>query len=254
MTRMIPIILCLSLHWIAQSLQAAQAENYLVYGIPNYPPFSVYEEQGFSGRDVELVLHLADKLNLQIRFSPCEWIRCLELARAGRVDILTSVSHAQEREAFLHFIQPAYSRSNIAFWVRSGEAERIRTFADLDNKIVGKEKGARLFAQVDNALNIQRYESAQFNILFKMLVSGRLDTVMGGDQAIAIAVERSGYAELLEPAVYKVQVPSAFLAMARQSAKATVFLIPFQDEMQRMYNSGELNYYLDWQEPKKDDN
>lgn len=248
MTRIILMVLCFFLFWIAQSLHIARAENYLVYGIPNYPPFSVYEEQAFSGRDVELEMRLVEKLNVEVRFSPCEWIRCLELARSGRVDILTSVSHASERESFLYYIQPAYSESNIAFWVRLGEADSIQSLADLSDKVVGKEKGARLYAEVDDASDIKRYESAQFNILFKMLVSGRLDAVMGGDQAIVKAVERSGYADLLEPAKFKTRVPSAFLAMSRSSPRTAGYLAQVSSAMQNMQSSGELRYFQHWKE------
>lgn len=223
------------------------ADNYLVYGIPNYPPFSVYENEGFSGRDAELIELLAKKLELEIRYSPCEWVRCLALARIGQIDLLTSVSYAKKRETFLHFIQPAYSSSRILFIVPKGQSDHIDSLASLKHKIVGKETSARLYAAVDDDPDIKKYQSPDFGILFNMLLSGRIDTVMGGDKAIQIAVKQHGYETQLEPARFSKTLPSAYLAATRNSPRVAQHLSNLRAEMNKMHIQGELDYFIRWQ-------
>ncbi|BDX08464.1 substrate-binding periplasmic protein [Planctobacterium marinum] len=230
--------------------KSTPAEDYLIYGIPNYPPYSVYEEQGFSGRDVELINTLAEQMNIPIRFSPCDWIRCLQLAKSGRIDVLTSVNRVKEREAFLHFIEPAYSISNIVFVVRKNEVTHYDSLLKFKETVIGREKGARLLDQVDHDSDIEKYESPDIVVLFKMLASERLDAVMGGDVAMKAALHNSGYGEQLALALYRVQVPSAYLAVARHSKRAEKHLNNLRAEMTRLHMTGQLARFSHWQELK----
>lgn len=230
--------------------KGASAEDYLIYGIPNYPPYSVYERQGFSGRDVELINTLAEQLNIQVRFSPCDWIRCLQLAKAGRVDLLTAVNRVKDREAYLHFIEPAYSISYIVFVVRAEEASHYDSLVKFNDKVVGREKGARLLEQVDHDSDIEKYESADIEVLFKMLASERLDAVMGGGVAMSTALQTSEYGKLLALALYRVRVPSAYLAAARHSKRVEAHLNNLRAEMTRMQISGRLDDFSHWQAPE----
>ena len=109
-----------------------------------------------------------EKIGFKIEYSPCEWVRCLELAKTGKVDLLTDVSHSAEREAFLDYVQPAYSVGSILFWVKKGQASLINDIDELIFLTIGKEKGAKLFKTIDENPNIEFYESTDFTILIKI--------------------------------------------------------------------------------------
>lgn len=245
--RFLTLCFCLlNLLFVSGTLAQVNTKATLVYGIPHYPPYSVVNKDSYSGRDVELIHLLSLKLGVNIQFAACEWIRCLELAKAGKVDVLTSVSYAPERETYLHFIQPAYSVGSIVFWVRKGEANRLTQYNDLLTLNVGKEKAARLYKRVDENPNIRIYESPNYQVLLKMLASNRLDTVMGGDVVLDLAIAGSPYADVLEKAVFEHKVPSTYLGLARNSPKANQWLPRFQQQMQAMMHNGELDYFVTW--------
>ena len=242
----IPLLLPQSVYQNAYAL--ANSKPALVYGIPHYPPNSIIEDSGYSGRDVELLNILAKRMDIEIQYSPCEWIRCLEMAKAGKVDILTSLALTPERETFIHYVLPAYSPSAVHFWVRKGEANTIKKFEDLIPLNIGKEKGAQIFSRIDDNPDIKPYESADIEILLKMLVSKRLDTVMGDSKAVGHIVEQSEFASQLELATFKHQVPSAYLGLSRQSDTATKWLPEFQQHMEEMVLSGDLESFLFWRD------
>lgn len=249
LNRILPLSLFL-LVFICCQIHAEQvkAKATLVYGIPHYPPYSLVHKNSFSGRDVELVELLAEKLAVNIEFSPCDWIRCLELAKAGKVDILTAASYTPEREAYLHFIQPAYSIGYIAFWVRKGEANRLSRYQDLLTLNVGKEKAARLFKKVDENPDINIYESPDYQVLLKMLASGRLDTVMGGSLVLENAIAKSQLRDELEKAKFQHNVPSTYLVMSKNSPQAMDWLPELQQQMANMMQNGELDYFITWRD------
>lgn len=223
----------------------------IIYGIPHWPPFTIVEKNTFSGRDVELINLLAAKTGISIQYSPCEWVRCLELTKTGKVDLLTSVSHSTEREAFLHYVHPAYSAGSIVFWVKKGQADLINDINELLFLTIGKEKGAKLYKAVDENPQIEIYESPDFTILIKMLASGRIDTIMGSELATHHLVRSSDYANRLELANFKHKVPSSYLALSRNSKNANKWLPEFEKHMQDMMLNGELEYFLNWQESDK---
>lgn len=243
---MLLVVLALLSSSVAANTQPSKHHQPLIYGVPHYPTFTVIHEDGYSGRDIDLINLLSDKLGVTINFAPCEWIRCLEMVKAGKIDILTSVSHLPEREAFIHYIQPAYSTGYVVFWVPKGRATSINRYEDLLALSIGKEKGAMLYKRVDENPNINIYESADFSSLLKMLVSGRIDTVMGANVATSHLVEQSHYADAVEQAKFTHKVPSAYLGLSRKSANANKWLPQFQKQMQDMMLSGELEYFLNW--------
>lgn len=220
----------------------------ITYGIPHWPPYTIVEKDTFSGQDVELIDLLAKKIGINIQYSPCEWVRCLELAKTGKVDLLTSVSHSAEREAFLHYVHPAYNTDSIVFWVKKGQANLINNIDELLFLTIGKEKGAKLYNAVDENPQIEIYESADFTILFRMLASGRIDTIMGSKLATRHLVQNSGYTDSLELANFQHKVRSSYLALSRHSKNANKWLPEFEKHMQDMMLSGELEYFLNWQD------
>ena len=231
------------------SLNSSQALKSIVYGIPHWPPYTIIEKNTFSGRDVELLSLLAEKMEFEIQYSPCEWVRCLELAKAGKVDLLTAVSHSAERETFLHYVQPAYSAGSIVFWVKKGQADLINDIDELLFLTIGKEKGAKLFKAIDENPNIEFYESTDFTVLIKMLASGRIDTIMGGHIATRHLINKCDYANRLELSNFQHKVPSSYLTLSRNSKNANKWLPEFEKHMQTMMLNGELEYFLNWQDP-----
>ena len=228
--------------------ESSDSSEKIIYGIPHWPPHTIIEKNTYSGRDVELLNMLAEKIGFKIEYSPCEWVRCLELAKTGKVDLLTDVSHSAEREAFLDYVQPAYSVGSILFWVKKGQASLINDIDELIFLTIGKEKGAKLFKTIDENPNIEFYESTDFTILIKMLVSGRIDTIMGSDLATRHLIQNSDYASRLELANFQHKVPSSYLALSRHSANASKWLPEFEKHMQTMMLSGELEYFLNWKD------
>lgn len=234
-------VYCLSV--AAEDVSPATEKIRLVYGVPHFPPGSIVNDKGFSGTDVDLMTYLAKKSNVDMTFSACSWIRCLELAKAGKVDLLASVSYTEERTAFLHYVHPSYKAGQINFIVRKGEAAQLAQFEDLRGKVIGKEKGAMLDDRIDKNPDLTLYEAPDPDTLFTMLVSGRIDTLMGFDSVAVYLAQNSKFSDLLEIAHLKISVPSGYLAVSKHTPEATLVVKRFEAQLRRLLTSGKLLDY-----------
>ena len=124
---------------------ASEQKPHLVYGVPHDTPYTILKDGGYSGRDIELMNIIESRLNIDVQHTACDWIRCLELLKIGKIDIMTSVSRIPEREHFIDFVTPAYSTEYVTFWVRKGQAHNLNDYSDLMQLTVGKENGASYY-------------------------------------------------------------------------------------------------------------
>lgn len=84
------------------------AEETLRYALFPAPPFMIYGEQQMSGIDVEIVNEIAAQLHLKVEYIQCPWMRCLELMKTGKADLLSSAYKKPEREEFMQYFSTPF--------------------------------------------------------------------------------------------------------------------------------------------------
>jgi ABC-type amino acid transport substrate-binding protein len=116
------------------ALPAAGAEQALVGGDPNYPPFHYLNEQGLAaGRDVELIRAIAADQGFTVEFSLLEWGRVLGQLERGSVDVVPMFI-TEDRRARFDFSQPFARRHHQVFGPRG--SARVEGIEDLAGRRV----------------------------------------------------------------------------------------------------------------------
>lgn len=114
-------------------------------------------ESEYGGIDLDIVREIARRMQLDVRFMRCPWVRCLRWLQEGRADLLTSAYKKPEREVFLEYFKEPYLESlPIAFYYKSAKNYAITKYEDLDtNKTIGVLSNASYFDRLTTTRTLQ---------------------------------------------------------------------------------------------------
>lgn len=172
--------------WLAVGLlvagHLAQAQGgctqVVVTADPEYPPYAWYDGQALRGASVDVVLAVlqAIKLPYELRYVG-PFVRVLQNARVGEVDIITELKRNAEREAYLAFAgTPIFSNPSSVF-VRVSQNFKFTKREDLRGLRGGVTHGTRfgdgLDEYIEANLNVEVGPGIKENFL--KLDAGRID-------------------------------------------------------------------------------
>ncbi|MBV8659102.1 MAG: transporter substrate-binding domain-containing protein [Burkholderiales bacterium] len=158
-------------------------ERVVVTGDPSYPPLHWYDGHTMHGAGIELVKHILTDLNIpyEVRFVG-PFARVLASAKAGHIDIVTTLKRTPEREAFLSYtVQPAFINP-VAVFVDSTHPIAYAQWSDLIGKRGGTIHGNKFGEPFDTYLSshLSTEEADSMEINFRKLSAGRIDYVITG--------------------------------------------------------------------------
>jgi len=135
----------LTLALLAVSLAArGQCTKVVVTADPEYPPYAWYDGQTLRGASVDVVLAVlqAIKLPYELRYVG-PFVRVLQTARVGDVDIITELKRTPEREAYLAYGDTPIFTNPSSVFVRTGDKLRFSKREDLVGLRGGATHGTR---------------------------------------------------------------------------------------------------------------
>lgn len=189
-----------------------------------------------------ILRELARRVGRRLDIIECPYKRCLLLMETGQADLIIGVIRTPEREAYLKFLRTP-NRTHSAdrvFYVRAGEAGRIRKYSDLYGLTVGVSNGSAYFKRFDQDTRLTK-EVAPDNIAnFHKLLLHRVDTVViAEDQAAALRSEMHLEAQL-EPAKLHIPDPASRSVAVSKKSKAMSLLPKLEAAMRDMRADGTL--------------
>ncbi len=214
----------------------------LVFAFAELSPWLNHEGAAYTGAYAEIMRELARRLGRRLDIQPCPLKRCLAMLEGGTADVGIGLKENPERAAYLHFLHASY-RHGVAdrvFWVRRGDADRIRRYEDLAGLRIGVVASGAYFARFDADSGIDK-EIAQGNEAnLRKLVLGRLDAVLIPEDQALVLLHRLDLQGKLEAAKFRVQdLAPRSIAVARSSA--AVHLLPqMEAAMTAMRRDGTL--------------
>lgn len=224
-------LLCLAVLLSPAFATDSRAER-LVVPMDPYPPWKFVDTQLWSvdpnGIDNLLIETLLSAYNetfgaeLDAEYRGYPWKRCLEMMHSGQADLISGILRRPEREAYLIFIEPPYkTRSAKVFYVRKGEGERIRRYADLRDLTIGLQAGVSYFEPFDSDTGIRKEEAGDDLSNLRKLVHGRIDAVISTETQADYLIAVEGLGERIEKAPYRYdyELP-VYFALSRQSPHA----------------------------------
>lgn len=219
----------------------------LVFAFSELAPWKTKTGETYDGAYTDIVRELARRVGRELQITECPHPRCMLMMGNGTADLSIGIQATPEREQSIAFLQTPYrlSASDRVFYVRRGEAQRIRSYADLRGLHIGVCHGCGYFDRFDADTTLEK-ESAPGNAnnLLKLTLH-RLDAVIMPEDQGAVLLAQMGLGKQLETAVYREHdlVPR-FVAVSRHSA-AFALLPQLEAAMLAMRRDGTLKAIYD---------
>lgn len=184
---------------------SVQAESTVLrVALTDLPPWKMVDAKGVAqGIDVELLELLAERLGLELEYSLVPFRRGLYLLESGEADIQIGVLRRPEREAYMYFIEPPYkNHTDKAFFVLKGNEHMVQKHEDLHSLRVGTRIGVSYFPKFDNDPAIIKESVKALDLNFKMLMAGRVDTVVYTETTGDYTLRKLGLDQAITKAPY----------------------------------------------------
>ena len=197
----------------------------LRYAVFSAPPFMILGkansiESEFGGIDLDIVREIARRMQLDVRFMKCPWVRCLRWLQEGQADLLTSAYKKPEREAFMDYLEKPYLASlPIAFYHKSDRNYSIAKYEDLNiAKTIGVLSDASYFDRFDQDKSLSKHEVTSQDLLFPMLMHERFDLIAGYVPTENYRLVTEGYKGKIQKSVYEFTgVDPVYMALSKKS-------------------------------------
>lgn len=159
----------------------------------DYPPY-IFE---VNGKTVGICAELAEaafhRLGITVTYSQYPFPRMLKYGQTGDVDAVMLVFKTQEREKYLYFPDHALSyEENSFFTLKDFHISYSGNVNELKNHTVGVIRGFSYGHIFDNATFIKRIETADDEMLIKLLLASRYKIAVGCKSVINYHAEKNG--------------------------------------------------------------
>jgi ABC-type amino acid transport substrate-binding protein/CheY-like chemotaxis protein/nitrogen-specific signal transduction histidine kinase/HPt (histidine-containing phosphotransfer) domain-containing protein len=162
----------------AQEQQMVQETGEItVASLHDFVPFSFTENGESLGLSRTLLDLIGQKTGLSFKYLMNDWSTNLADFKGGRVDMIESISHQSEREAFTLFTDPYYKISNV-YYIRK-EVKNFDGVNSLKGKRVALQKDI-FYEEEFRALegNMQVIEFGDYGLMIKALSYGKVDVAV----------------------------------------------------------------------------
>ena len=170
--------ICALLAASGAALAQSSCQKVVVTADPEYPPYAWYDGQTLRGASVDVVLAVlqAIKLPYELRYVG-PFVRVLQNARNGEVDIITELKRNAEREDYLVFADTPIFTNPSSVFVRAGQNLTFTKREDLRGLHGGVTHGTRFGDGLDEFIEAQLNVEAGPGIKenFLKLHAGRID-------------------------------------------------------------------------------
>ena len=169
---------------IGETAAAADScSKVIVAADPNYPPLHWYDGTRLKGASVEIAERLLSDLGIpyEVRYVG-PWARVLEMAKAGQIDMVTSLKINDERLTFLTFLMPPIFANPISVFVRRNHTFAYGKWEDLIGRTGGIARGNIFGGGFDTFMerNLSVETSNTAGQTFRKLTAGHIDYVISG--------------------------------------------------------------------------
>jgi polar amino acid transport system substrate-binding protein len=155
-----------------------------------FPPLVFYRRDGgrmgepVTGYAVDLIEAALGRDGRQLTTSLLPWKRCLELAAAGRYDVVLSAARTGEREAQFEFTSPYFDLDAIFVYDRLRPPQDGSTVAGMARLTLCGSFGY-VYPDVQNFKSVVTEGGKTFDALLGMLRAGRCDVLVTNTEFLA---------------------------------------------------------------------
>ncbi len=241
------LLLCFTLFFqinvMASDQKSSIRKKIIIGGDFDYPPYTYLDEAGKPrGQDVEIIMQIAENMNLDVEFKFTTWKEALHNLKIGKVDMLLSILATNPRGSIFEF-SISYSTDYYTIFVRPDS--EIQGVADLQGKeLIALQSDAVIEEFVKPLGLLDRINYAvSLPEAIKILHSGKHDFAIapysiGIDTINKIGAKNNGDNSLVLKAVGQPIIPILYRLAVRKGN--TELLTVLNDGIDHLKSSGEL--------------
>ena len=227
--------------FISLSIQIAHANDTIIVAVNDTAPWKMVKDGKIEGIDINITNELASRLGLKVEYRALPLKRCLLSLRRGQADIMGFLTFKEERTEFLRYIQPPYQGDTKIFYVRLGEAQKLKNYEDLYNLNTGVILGHKHYEPFDSDKKIKKSYVNKIRSSYHMLAKGHVDAIIDNDTQGPYNAHRFGVADSIEIAPYKAKLEmNGYFAMSKKS-KFITQIDKFDEVLKEMVESGTID-------------
>lgn len=193
----------------------------IVRGDNDYPPLEMVEGGRLTGIHIDMIRHVADQLDIELKFLSLPWARAVKLFSSGEVDAISYFGYTQEREQYSYYHEDNILSQTrwvfIALEERAHEFKFDKALSGLEKYIVGVHHGYSYGKYLDSLKHINRDAVLNDLELELMLKKKRHDLSMISYQEFLGLKERGGFKGIvaLSPSI---SIAPQYIAFSRVSS------------------------------------
>ncbi len=152
---------------------------YVIGTNAEWPPFESIDETGnIVGFDADIMAAIAEAAGFEFEFVHTRWDGIFVALQSGEFDaVISGATITDERSEIVDFSEPYFNGGPVIV-VRTADADRIATAADLDGKKVGVQLGTFDDVWVSDNTDAEAVRFETIAAAFQALADGHLDAVV----------------------------------------------------------------------------
>lgn len=228
-------------------LETIQEKGKLVVGMSaDYAPYEFHyiDENGkdvIGGFDVDIANEIASALGVELVIQEMDFDALVSALPAGKVDVVISGMNPTEERAKVVDFSDIYYNSQHGILVRTEDADKYKTFADLEGAKVGAQLGSTqeqiAKAEIPNA-DLQLL--ANVNNLILELKSGKVDAIVMEKPVAEMAVKNNPDLAVGEP-TYEEKTGGNAVGVAKNNPE---LLAKINEVINELNESGKMDDYI----------
>lgn len=228
-------------------LETIQEKGKLVVGMSaDYAPYEFHyiDENGkdvIGGFDVDIANEIADAIGVELVIQEMDFDALVSALPAGKVDVVISGMNPTEERAKVVDFSDIYYNSQHGILVRTEDADKYKTFADLEGAKVGAQLGSTqeqiAKAEIPNA-DLQLL--ANVNNLILELKSGKVDAIVMEKPVAEMAVKNNPDLAVGEP-TYEEKTDGNAVGVAKNNPE---LLAKINEVINELNESGKMDDYI----------
>ena len=228
-------------------LEKIQKNGKLVVGMSaDYAPYEFHyiDENGkdvIGGFDVDIANEIANKIGVNLVIQEMDFDALVSALPAGKVDLVISGMNPTEERAKVVDFSDIYYNSQHGILVRTEDADKYKTFADLEGAKVGAQLGSTqeqiAKAEIPNA-DLQLL--ANVNNLILELKSGKVDAIVIEKPVAEMAVKNNPDLAVGKP-TYEEQTGGNAVGIAKNNPQ---LLAKVNEVITELNESGKMDEYI----------
>ncbi|WP_083568545.1 transporter substrate-binding domain-containing protein [Arcobacter sp. LA11] len=162
--------------------------------LPDFPPFSIYENEKLEGYSHDILELITQKSGLNIKYEIDNWPVNLKKFKEKEVDIIDAISFRESRLAFTNYTKPYYEVPLVIF-----SRKDLNSYVGLDSlkgKKLGITKNIFYKQQIKDLGIFELVEYDSFQDKLKALAFGKVDVIFGHLLSTQIAIKNSKYTNM----------------------------------------------------------